>query len=108
MAEIQERKRLAKLQYEIELLTIDRYDLQLCPFLECADPIQTFYYKAVRDNKLGFIEHEIKRLNIELEFGKLRLKNDPMYERSKYNIQEWLDKQNLMGIQRPPSDPTSS
>ena len=107
MTEIDERKRLAKLQYEIELLMIDRYDILLCPVLECADPIQTFYYKAIKDNKLGFIEHEMKRLNIEIEFGKLRLKNDPMYDRSKYNIQDWLDKQKLMATQRPPPDPIS-
>jgi hypothetical protein len=74
--EITCRKNLAKLKYELELLTINQYELLLSPIEDCPDPVYTFYYKAKRDNKLGYIEHEIKRISIELEFGKLKFSKD--------------------------------
>jgi hypothetical protein len=48
----------------------------MSPIEDCPDPVYTFYYKAKRDNRLGYIEHEIKRISIELEFGKMKFSKD--------------------------------
>jgi hypothetical protein len=110
-AEISQRKHIAKLRYELELKSIERYELQLTPYQETNNLIKKFYYKAVHDNKLGAIEHEIQRLNIEIGFAKdtmdLKAKYKPYSDYKGYDIQGWLDKQKPFGTQRPPPDPTS-
>jgi len=73
MSDILERKRIAKLQYELELLMIDRYDLQINPIVQSTDPTMNLYNKVMRENILEFIGVNIKKLGIEIEFAKMKL-----------------------------------